>query len=809
MSEIRHALRRLRATPVVTLSAVACLSIGVWMTCIMSAVALGVFRPNLHIVSPDRVVQMDELGLYSTIEYRAPICCRGRFTSRSVFDSLAKLPSFSAIGYYRYAGPMTIEGDGNWHLAYELSSGMMGVLGIVPQLGRGFVPADDTVGGVVLISDHLWRSRYGADSAIVGRRLRLRGEITARTIVGVLRPGFVFPRNDRQRPEIYLPTAQYTKAGPPPVVQLLGRLAKGADIRDVEGVARAIATRSIASDRATVMEWYRSAYKRNALALPTGGIEARLERYYKEPMSETSSTRYILILACGFAVAAIAAANVVNLLLVRGVERRAEIAVRMAMGATRGRVIRELVVEAGLLALPAVVIGLVAAERQWATLNPTFSPRHMFGEIDMRVGGIAVLSGLALAALVGIWPALRATSFGLEQAMRDARRSGVTASPLDGLLGRLVAASTAATVVLLIVAVLLGLSARDAFQGPIADRTIYTSSLTFDERQSQAERVSVARDAMNRLRAMPGMATAALGNAETQSLIASTTADPPSKRLGAVEVNAVTDGYFEAARVRILRGRGFSARETRDSVGTVVVNRLLAERLFPGRNGVGERFRYFRLEDSTTAEAEVIGVAENVIDGSTVIPRLYVSLGSAPLYGTTAIARYRSNATPRPGDITAMLRGRPGLNPSVVQSLAEKTRRRDPTREYITFGFAMFATVGLVLAIIGTYGVVAYSVVRRTHEIGVRMALGAEGARVTRMVIEHGLKITLVGIIFGVALSIGTMKVLGSMVMDVRMGYPVAIGGVIALVCILSFIASAIPALRAGRLNPVDALRSD
>jgi putative ABC transport system permease protein len=808
IGEIRHALRRLRATPVVTLSAVACLSIGVWMTCIMTAVALGVFRPNLHIPQQDRVVQLDELGLYSTSWNRGPICC-GRFTSRSVFDSLSKLPYLTATGYYGSAGSELIEGDATYRRSAALSSGMMKVLRVVPQLGRGFLPVDDTVGGVVMISDHLWRSRYGADSAIIGRRLRLRRDVIARTIVGVMRPDFVFPRS-YQRADLYFPVAQRGRVRPAPAVIMLGRLADGVDLGEAEEAARRIATGSIASDRAAMSEWVRSLSKRSqAPVFPSGGVRVRLERYFSEPRPDGMLRLVGLILACGFAVAAVAAANVINLLLVRGVVRRPEIAVRMAMGATRPRVIRELVLEVVLLAVPAVVIGFVAAERQWATLNPAFYARHMLGEIDARVGVIAMLSGLALAALVGIWPALRATGFALDQAMRDSRRVGSTGSALDGILGRLVTAATAATVVLLIAAVLLGLSARDAFRGTVADRTVLSSNLTFDERQPRTERIALARETLNKLRGMPGMAIAALGDAEDQSLLVSTTSEPPAKRLGAVEVNAVSDGFFGTLRIRMLRGRDFTVRETRDSVGKVVLSRLLAGRLFPGRSGIGERFRYRRAEDSTVVEAEVIGVAEDVIQGSTITPRLYISLGSSPVFTTTAYAKYRSEMTPRPKDIMKMLQARTGLTPTTVVSLAERMRYNDPLRDYVRIAFVLFASVGLVLAIIGTYGVVAYSVARRTHEIGVRMALGAEGARVTRMVIEHGLKITLVGIIFGIAVSIGTMKIIGSMVIDVRMGYPAAIGGVIALVCVLSFIASAIPAVRAGRLNPVDALRSD
>jgi putative ABC transport system permease protein len=810
LTEIRHAARRLRRTPVVTLSAVACLSIGVWMTCIMSALALGIFRPNLHIRNPDRVVQLDEFGLYATSYFTGVTCC-GRYASRRVFDSVAKLPHFSAVGYYLNGNPLTIEGDQNWHMSSELSSGMMTVLNVVPILGRVFIPADDTVGGVVLIGERLWRTRYGSDSAIVGKYLRLKGEKTSRMIVGVLPRSFVFPR-DYRRPEIYLPPRTRMGRYPPfPAVQTLARLADGVDVDDAEVAARAIATRSIAADRAEMTQWFRTvSRKRQPPTLPSGGVQVRLDRYLTEPMPASAVGIFVLILACGFAVVGIAAANVINLLLVRGAVRRPEIAVRMAMGASRMRVVRELIIEAGLLAVPAIAVGLTAANRQWATLDPSFNARHMFGEVDLRVGMIAMLSGAVLTLLVGVWPALRATSFGLEHAMRDARRSGVTASPLDGVLGRLVAASTAVTVILLIAAVVLGLSARDSFQGVAAsDRATLSSALTFDDHQPAEQRLALARETLTRLRGLPGVATAALGLGDLKSLITSTTSDLPSRRIGGVEIFAVSDGYFEAMSIPILRGRGFSVRETRDSIGRVVISRAMANKILPGRDGVGDRFRYFRFEDSTVVDAEVIGVVEDVVEGTMAIPQMYLSLASLPLSSTNAVIRYRRGAAPQPGVVTTMLRGRPGFTASTVVNLAEKATRRDPTRSYVSFGFTMFAVVALVLAIIGMYGVVAYSVVRRTHEIGVRMALGAEGSRVTTMVIEHGMRITLVGLCIGLPLSIGVMKGLSGFVQDVSMNYPAAIGGVIAMVVVLSFVASAIPALRAGRLNPVDALRAE
>jgi putative ABC transport system permease protein len=439
-------------------------------------------------------------------------------------------------------------------------------------------------------------------------------------------------------------------------------------------------------------------------------------------------------------------------------------------------------------------------------IDPAFFLRHNLGEMDLRVAVIAAIGGLSLALLAGMWPGLRATAFGLEQVLRDSRRSGVTGSPLDGLLGRLVAGATAATVMLMICAVLLGLSARDKMNELNPEAGTLTSELILEGHRPTRDQVELARSTLARLRVLPGVWRAALGSANSISLLTSLSGEP-NRRMGGIEVTPVSEGYFETRGIRLLRGRGFSAREARDSGGTVVVSRALVQRLFPGQNGVGERFRYRSFNDSVIVDAQVIGVVENTESGNGM--QLYLPLGSRPILSTSAFVQYKRGWPPQPGDVAKTLRSTQGISATTVMTMADKFRRDNPVGHYISFGFGMFAVVGLVLAIVGTYGVVTYSVVRRTHEIGVRMALGAESATVARMVIEHGVKITLVGVAIGGLMSIGVMRVLGALVQDVNMSYPAAIGGVICFVCLLSIIASAIPAFRAGRLNPVDALRAE
>lgn len=806
MNDIRHALRRLRATPVVTASALACLAIGVWMTCITSAIGFAWFWPDLHLPEQERLVEPASVGLFSTSD-------EARSVSPRVYDALTRDPAYAAVGFYQF-GHAYPAGEDNWFPVEIFSSSMMRVLRANPILGRGFLPSDDTVGGVMILSHRMWRLRYGADSGVIGRRIRLKDEVTPRTIIGVMPANFAFPHLSRA--DAYL-SAAWPYPGPAnvrPERYVVARLAPGADRAQAEQRLRVLAESGVAADRAAMAAWLKPYYRRGQTPppQPTGGLTTQLERYRHQPIPGEQLRLMLLILSCGFAVVAVAVANVVNLLLVRGAARRQEIAVRMALGADRARVVRELVTETLLLALPAMTIGLTIAWQQWAAIDPSFTHRRSLGEIDGRVAAVAIGAALILSLIAGVWPALRATGVGLEQVLRDAKRSGVTESPLDGVLSRLVTASTTATVMLLICAALLGFSARDAANGMNANQTaVLASNVAFDDPRDAAARLTSYKTMLTNLRGQPGVWFAALGpvplSQQGVEVFASLTGEP-NRRLGPIGF-AISDGYFETMSIQVLRGRGFSVREARDSSGLVVITRALAGTLFPGRDAVGERFRLRRGNDSTITEAEVIGVVEGVTTYGYRPNQIFWTMGSVGDGATTALVRYRRRLEPQPRDIAAALAASAGVTAGPVASIAERQRRFDPVRHYMRLGFAMFAIVGLIIAIVGTYGVVAYSVVRRTHEIGVRLALGADGRKIARMVIEQGMKVTLIGVAFGVILAAAAVRLLGGVIQDLEIGYGGAIAVVIALVCILSLVATAIPAVRAARLNPVDALRAD
>lgn len=801
---LRYALRKLRSTPWVTASAMACLAIGVWMTCIVAAVARGFFFPNLHVADADRIVQMEERGLFSL----DPKACCANESAKSVVDSLAASRLFAAVGYYSQP-TVFVEADAGSRPATVLSAGMMGVLRPRPELGRGFVPADDTTGLAVMLSHEYWLGRYGADSTVIGRSIALRGEASPRTIVGVMPAGFMFPRNHRA--DLYLSPRRRPGLAAYPAVLMLGRLADGVDIDAARQLARGIAVRNVRADRdAFRARW--QAFFRTGLEpkLPTGGIDFRLERYRNEPVSSQTTRFLLLIFACGFAVVGVAAANVVNLILMRGTARRQEIAVRMALGASRARVIGELLMETGLLSVGGIALGFLAAVWQWQRIDPGFTARHLLGEMDAPIAIVALGAGLLLTLLVGIWPGVRATAMTLEQVLRDAKRSGMGSSALDGILGRLVAGSTAATVMLLICAALLGLSAREATTGGVRlDPRVVETPITFDDRLSPRDRAGVMRDALARIRALPGVQSAILGEVPpygASQLLFVTPEGSARAQTYSVEMYPVSDRFFSTMSIPLAHGRVIDASDTRDSSGSVVINRGLAAKLFPREPANGRRMR-IRQGDSSVIDATVVGVVEDVRGPGGARLQLYLPFSSAPAYQTSVFTVLKGASSP--DGVRATLQSVSGVRPGAPRTLAEIFRAREPQRHYVMLGFALFAIVALVLAATGTYAVVAYSVERRTHEIGVRVALGADRQRITRMVLAQGLKLTLLGVFGGLVLSAAATKLLAAFFQDVDAGYPAAIAAVVVLVSVISLMASAIPGYRAGRLDPVDALRAD
>lgn len=366
---------------------------------------------------------------------------------------------------------------------------------------------------------------------------------------------------------------------------------------------------------------------------------------------------------------------------------------------------------------------------------------------------------------------------------------------------------------LLVSAILLAVSADQwVFENGPRPQKGLSSILTFDDAHPRAQRAALARQVLTRARGMNDIGYAVLGGvaaeAEQKELFGSVDGTA-GRRLTATQVYDISEGWFEAMRIRIATGRAFTAAEARDSTNHVIISRSMASTLFGAQVAVDRTFRYWD-SDSVAVEALVVGVAETQpFMGSKY--QLYRPFGQrAPSHTSLVIgANFSTGAMPSASTVNKALREIPGVLSSDAESLEARPVSLPKIFRYLTMAFVTFAIVGIVLGAIGMYGIIAYSVVRRTHEIGVRMALGADRPRVIWMILEQGLKITLIGTAFGLVLSYWSTRLLGALVQDVKMNYPLTMAGVVLLVSAVAAVACLIPSYRAGRLNPVDALRAE
>ena len=806
LKDFSYALRRLRHSPGFTGAAVACLSLGVWLACVVTAVSRGVYRPELGFSDPDRMVQVEVTGEFGDFGYTGGY--PSRFASRTVFEGLLASHLFTAIGEYQGSAQRLADETGGRSVT-RLSSGIFGATGARPILGRAFVPDEDIPGGgnVAVLSYDLWQQKFGGDSAVLGRRLRF-SEGPPLTIVGVMPSDFRFPFPGSS---LYIAAGSDISRVPyyGTVRTVLGRLRDGVTIESVETAARDFAVRNMFADRAALVHDY-AAHGMHT-PIPDGPIAARALPYHTEPIDERESQLMTLVIACGLAVVLIACANVANLLLVRGAARRREIAVRIALGASRGRVVRQMIIEGLVLSISGAVLGLLLALWHWQLIDSSFTYRHIFGAIDRHVAMTAGALGVGLVGVFALMPALRSSSLNLEQVLRDEHRSGMGGSRLDGLLTQLIIGSTAGTVVLLSCATLLGVSARDRF----AHRTVNTENvlaadISFDREAPNGalgrQAASVLDEWAERTRARAvaiapsiefgrfARVRATLENGKTVTLVAAT--------------RPVTGNYFAILRIPILAGRSFAAEENQGAA-VAMVDSGTARRLWPGQTAIGRVVRFQMDNDTVGIKATIIGVAAPVSRRSDHLDaEIYFPFGSMPSRTTTVLARFdnaeqmRRAALQRPPHVEG------GPFTGEVLPMEERTKRTDIGR-YVYIGFALFATAGLLLVTVGLYGVIAFSAARREHEIGVRLALGATSRNVEWMVTRQGLKMTLIGAAIGLVLSFAATQMLRAMVPNVSATDPRILGIVIGVVVTVSIVACYLPARRAGRLDAMNALRAD
>ena len=797
LADVRYAARRLCRSPGFTAVAVLTLALGIGAgTAIVSALDPILFEP-LPYPHAGQIAMILENG-------------RGGVGTFAMYSQLAaRNRSLDAVAVMkRWQPAMTGSGEPERLEGQRVSADYFQVLGVPPAAGRDFEPADDRFQGpnVVILSDALWRRRFAGDVAIVGRAIRL--DDTLFTVIGVMPRGF----ENVLAPDATLwAPLQYDASLPPQGREWGHHLTTIGRLRS--GVAWIEATREIdAHGRAVLAERHPDTYDPNT-RFAVASLRGELTRGVKPAL--------LAILGAVMLVLAIACVNVTNLLLARGAQRRGEFALRAALGAGRGRLVRQLLTESLLLAAAGGAAGMAVAAigvRALVALSPAGLPRLGAIRVDATMFafglGITTLIGLAF----GVMPALQAARRDLHHGLQHA--SHRTAGGRRRTRNALVIAEVALALVLLVSSGLLLRSLNRLFALPIGfdaggllTMQVRIAGHRFDDRAA-SHRFFV--DALDAVRRVPGVSAAGLtaqlpfsGDRDEYGAHFEATPDFPAYTY-AVFRYAVSPGYLETMGIPLLGGRLLDERDTADAPLAVVISESLARARFHDRDAIGER-----LQIGPAGPFTIVGVVGNV-------KQLSLALSDTDaVYHTAAQSWFAERAM----SLVVRARGDAAALAPLVRQAVWSVDKDQPVvrvgtmeawlaaseaeRRFALVVFEVFALAALVLAAIGIYGVLSGSVTERTREIGVRWALGASRADILVLVLRQGMTLTALGVAIGIGGAVVASRALVTLLFGVSRLDPLTYLGVVAILLAASAVACWLPAWRAARVDPSITLRSE
>lgn len=798
--DVRYAFRSYARAPSFTLVILTTLALGIGAsTAIFSMVNAIILRP-LPFPEPDRLIFANELNPNGT----------GMSVSWPNFlDWRSRARSFDGLASSRNEQLMLTGVDQAQRLeARRVTGNFLDVLGVKPALGRGFSDADDRPGldPVVVVSDGFWRSQLGASAGALGTRLILDG--TPHVVVGVLPPGFRYVR----------PYALFVSMGPQADRiyarnrgdhaghYVVGRLKSGVTIE-----AAALDLQRIAS------ELEREHPDTNS------HVAASVEPLAGRIVSDVRSTLLVLLGAVGFLLL-IACVNVANLLIARGAARQHELAVRAALGGGRVRLATQLLTESALVSSAGGVLGVLLASwllQLLVAVAPEGTPRLD----EVRLDQAAVLFALAATTVCGIvfgaFPAFQASSASGQQVVVRGRAAGATAGPHRLRRGLMVVEVAVALVLLtgagLMVQTLRHLTLVDTGFRPDHLLTLRTSLR--GDRWNEERRIAFFDDLRSRIKAVPGVHDAALvsalpvdGSDWNSVFIAAGKPVPSRPELPWAAMTMVSVGYFETMGTRLIRGRLFTSADGRRATPAIVVNESLARRIFPSEDAIGQRLKQGWPESSGTWR-EIVGVVADVkFEGvSELTPiQVYMPIAQETPRNVAIVVRASvppaSLQAPVEAVVHSMDRDLPIYAVRTMDHLLETSMARERMGVLV---LTVFAVLALTLASVGLYGVVAHGVTERTHEIGVRMALGAETRHVLGLVVGQGLATVLAGLAIGVGAALALSRTMQGLLFGVTSNDPATFAAVVAMLFSVGMVACYVPAWRATRVDPTTALRAE
>ncbi|MFN2567400.1 MAG: ADOP family duplicated permease [Gemmatimonadaceae bacterium] len=799
--DLRYAVRVLRRSPGFAAAAVVTLALGIGANAAIFSLVNAVLLRPLPYHEPERLVR-----LWETTPQGAQ---RNVVSPGNYLDWRARAKSFAALGAHTWSHGIALAGEGEPRrvMTTGVTPSLLAAIGVVPMVGRLFGDEEARAADVVLLSDGLWRTHFGADRRVIGRRIVL--DERPHTVVGVMPPHFDFPSEEIELwrpvpPGLLNPTQRRGHN-----LFVVGRLASGATIAGAQAEMSTLAA-ALARQYPEAM----AGWGVNVVSLH-GDLVAAVRPLL---LVLLGGVGLILLIAC---------ANIANLLLARAATREREMAVRGALGAERGRLVRQLLTEGLVLATAGGLLGLAIAPpvlRGLIALAPGNIPLLDDVRIDPTVLGFAAAATLFSTALFALAPALRLARADLQATLRASQGSAAGLRHAR-LRSALLVAEVALSLVLLIGAGLLLRSARrlsEVDHGFRADGLLTVSlDLPRVRYDSTPKHVAFYGLLLERVRAIPGVAGVAAtseppatgANMTFSFAIEGRRAASPSGREAPQVLHVVTPEYFRVLGVPLVRGRAFDDRDRAGAPAVAIVNRALARLHWPTEAPLGRRISFAGPEGPWLQIVGVVGDTRMVSPDLPPAPAVYIPHAQKEwhwLAWMTLMVRADSGRDPRslaPAVQTAVWELDRRLAIHEVATVDDLYGESTARRRFATTLLTTFAALALFLGTVGMYGVLSYAVAQRRREIGIRLALGAGARQVMRAVLGQALGLTALGVIIGTGGALALTRLLGTLLYEVSPTDPITYAGVASLLALVAALAAWMPAWRATRIDPLVVLR--
>ncbi|HWF88173.1 MAG TPA: ABC transporter permease [Pyrinomonadaceae bacterium] len=812
IQDLKHGARMLIKTPGFTAVAVLTLALGIGAnTAIFSVVNAVLLRP-LPFTEPQRLIIIGEANASQKgAEGEIGIA------PANYVDYAKENKTFERMGLFS----MTVRTGFNLGgaedperlTAANISSQLFPTLGVNPIYGRQFFPDDEKQGNnrSVILSYDLWQRRFGADPGIINKPITLNG--ASYQVVGVMPQGFQFPTKDllpelqtlAKPVELWVPLslndAAWTARGSR-FLHAIGRLKPGVTIEQARADLNTIAAR-LAQQYEQDQGWTAKVVSLQAQIV--GSIRLALLVLF-------GAVGFVLLIACS---------NVANLLLARAATRQKEIAVRLALGANRLRLVRQLLTEGFLLVLIGGPLGMllaVAGVNVLVSISPQSIPLSSQLGLDARVVAFTLVVSFLTVIIFGLVPALQSSKVDLSNAMKEGGSRGTTSSGLR-VRNILVVSELVLAAVLLVGA---GLMVKSFMRLQNVDpgfdpNNVLTFQYTLPAAKYPDDPQIIAFNGqlIERLKALPGVDSVSGASAlplGKQSNYTSFTIDgqpplPPGEFLLSEHIGVFPD-YFKTMHVQLRKGRDFTAHDTQQSAPVVIINEAMANQFWPNDNPIGKSIK---IDYDQGVSREIIGIVNNIKNFSLDTPakaEMYVPQFQFPFYSTFLVVHGKGDPKDMVMPVTRTVAGLDKDQPIYnIKPMTEVLNASVARQRFTMLLMSCFAALAAILAAIGLYGVMSYSVSLRSQEMGIRMALGSQRKDILKLIIGHGLKLAIIGVVIGLIIALGLTRLLQSLLFGISANDPVTFIAIALLLAVVAVLASIIPARRAMRVDPMVALR--